>query len=92
MAEPGASTATTPENEYGRVKLRCRRGTRELDLMLIRFIDTQYLSLSMDEQTQFDQLLDQHDPVLTAWLFGQVQPGDNSLARLVDRIRQTFRH
>jgi len=92
MDGPDASTATTPENDYGRVKLRCRRGTRELDLMLNRFIDTQYLSLSIDEQSQFDQLLDQHDPVLTAWLFGQDQPGDYSLARLVDRIRQTFRH
>lgn len=92
MPESVFTTATAPDNEYGRVKLRCRRGTRELDLMLNRFVESEYLSLSTNEKDQFERLLDQQDPILITWLLGQDQPGDSNLARLVDSIRQAFRH
>lgn len=89
---PESSTTSQIENICGRVVLRCRRGTRELDLILARFINDHYRDLSPGERCQFDQLLNQQDPVLTTWLFGQAQPGDNDLARLVHRIRHTFKH
>ncbi len=92
MAESEVDDGAIEGSVCGRVVLRCRRGRRELDLMLTRFVEAHYSSLSAGEKRCFDRLLDQQDPVLAAWLFGQTRPDDGQLARLVCKIRQTFVH
>ncbi len=47
-----------------------RRGTREMDLILGRFADAAIASLTEDEQTQFERLLDLPDPDLYAAFTG----------------------
>jgi len=47
---------------------RCRRGTRELDLVLLGFFERHYDRLPAAEKTLFRQLLGEQDPVLSAWL------------------------
>ena len=72
------------------VRWRCRRGTRELDVLLGRFLDEAYASLDPADKECFSLLLDQKDPELYDWLTGRAIPEDSALAEMVQRIRTTI--
>jgi len=57
-----------------KLQWRCRRGTKELDLVLQRFLDEAYPALSEAEQDAFASLLEQQDPDLAAWIWGGEPP------------------
>jgi antitoxin CptB len=65
---------------------RCRRGTRELDLILSAFVNDHYHQLNGQERQLFDQLLESTDPELTDWLCLSAQPTDQGMATIVKRI------
>lgn len=67
---------------------KCRRGMLELDLIFTKFYQEQYPLLSVYEQKNFEQLLDELDPVLFSWIFGTEIPADSDLAKLVQRLKQ----
>jgi len=71
-----------------RLRWQCRRGMRELDLLLCDLVDRHYPKLSNQQRRDLERLLDYQDPVLLAWLMGQQQPTDPVLATLVTRIRR----
>jgi antitoxin CptB len=71
-----------------RLRWQCRRGMRELDLMLLRFVDQRYDQLSDAQQTRFEQLLQNQDQLLLAWLMGHQQATDPQLAVLIEQIRK----
>ncbi len=71
------------------LRWRCRRGMRELDLLVSRWLEESYSQASPDEQRQFRDLLEEPDPQLLAWLTGREVPEDPGLARLIDAIRGT---
>lgn len=66
---------------------RCRRGMRELDLMLLPFFESCYKTLSEQQQTDFAKLLEQTDQDLYQWLRGDVLPQESIFVDLVKRIR-----
>ena len=70
-----------------KLRWRCRRGTLELDLMLLRYLDTNFLAADSSEQNAFLQLLDQEDTELMRYLMGERLPQDQHLATLVSVIR-----
>ena len=74
-------------SELGRLRWRCRRGTRELDQLLQRYLDSQYASASATEKRAFETLLELPDPELLALLLGRTRADTDELARLVDQIR-----
>ncbi len=76
-------------NGRNRLRWRCRRGIRELDLLLQSFLDTRYEQLSQEDQRIFELLLDQDDPDLLAWLMGNRMPREEDMQRLVAKIRAT---
>lgn len=65
----------------------CRRGMLELDILLTRFLEHTYPSLSQPEKNDFEILLQTPDPQLLAWLMGEEQPQDETLSAIVHRIR-----
>ena len=71
-----------------RLRWRCRRGTREMDLILGRFLAV--VGDGPDEETRrgLDRLLNQSDQDLLDWITGRSAPPDAVLAVLVDRIRR----
>ena len=69
-----------------RLRWRCRRGTRELELVLLGFIERQFATLTAEEQRLLDALLDTQDPELSDWLLGGQTPKDHGMARIVARI------
>ena len=76
-----------PAAELGRLLWRCRRGMKELDLLLERFGRRSLPAASPRERRAFEGLLELPDPVLAGYLLGGVTPEDPQTAHLVMRIR-----
>jgi antitoxin CptB len=72
----------------GRLRWRCRRGMKELDVMLVRWLDGPGQGASSAETGHFDRLLDLPDPELAAYLLRGEPPTDPDLAALVAAIRR----
>ncbi len=76
-----------PAEEKSRVRWHCRRGMKELDVLLERFMITDYDYLSAAEHRGLCHLLDQIDPDLYAMIMGLKPPENDTEARLLKRIR-----
>lgn len=72
------------------VRWRCRRGMKELDVMLERFLGNGYESLAPAEKSAFAHLLDARDPDLFAWLSGTDTPEAPDLRHVVAVIRDNL--
>jgi antitoxin CptB len=71
-----------------RLLFRCwHRGTREMDLILGRFADSEIVELSDEELVQFEYLMDVPDPDLYAALTGNMPPSPEYANALFERIR-----
>ena len=57
-------------NELARLKWQCRRGTKELDLMLKQYLETGYLLADDEEKALFVELLKLEDDELTGGFDG----------------------
>lgn len=66
----------------------CRRGMKELDLPLRRYLDDVYDHAAPAEQDAFARLLDESDDSLWRYFYGDRVPDDAELAALVGAIRQ----
>jgi antitoxin CptB len=71
--------------DEGRLRWRCRRGMKELDLLLNRYLDERYAAAPAEEQVLFQGLLEVQDPVIYAYCLGSESPPEN-LAALIERI------
>ena len=69
-----------------RLRWRCRRGTREMDLLLLRFLEQEYPYLDTREQSLFGTLLDEADPDLYAWITGQSEPSNPDYLPIIGKI------
>ncbi len=69
-----------------RLRWRCRRGMRELDLLLMRYMDEVYPQASASEQAAFETLLSLQDPQIVALLSGRSRCDDAGLNALVERL------
>lgn len=59
---------------------------RELDQLLLRFLERDWPSASDAERGVFGRLLDCEDDTLWQWCMGQSRPADPELAALVDTL------
>ncbi len=76
----------TRENRIKRFKMRSwRRGTKEMDMVLGPFSDTELAALDMGDLDLYDTLLSENDHDLYQWVTGQVkmpEPYLNLLAKI----------
>lgn len=77
----------TEELELKRLRWRCRRGMRELDQLLSRYLDREWRLASEAERGVFLRLLETEDDKLWHWFMGHETPADVEIAQLVQRIR-----
>lgn len=70
-----------------RIKWLCRRGMKELDVLLERFFTAEFDGLSDSEQSAFHTLVQCEDPEIYYFLLGRTQPDDPAVAALVTRIQ-----
>jgi antitoxin CptB len=66
---------------------RCRRGMKELDVLLERYARRMLPAASRADRQLLDRLLDLQDPVLAGYFLAGVEPPDPPIAALVARIR-----
>lgn len=71
----------------GRLHWQCRRGMRELDLLLHGFLEQGYAALEEAERAAFAALLDCPDALLFEYLMGHLAPSERTMADVVRRIR-----
>jgi antitoxin CptB len=65
---------------------RCRRGMKELDLLLERYLELGYDAAPLSEQAAFAHLAACSDDDLKNWLLNGHLPEDATLAALVRNI------
>ena len=75
-----------------RLYWQCRRGMRELDLLLQGFLETGFDRLTETEQKAFEDLLGLPDQLLLAYLMGRQRPPQSALAHVVQQIRRHVAH
>ena len=73
--------------EYNRLAWQCRRGMRELDVLLNGFLARRYRALDSNGQRVFNTLLAYPDSVLLELLMGRMAPADRDIAGIVREIR-----
>ncbi len=73
-----------------RLQWRCRRGMRELDVVLEAFVTNVYDSLPQTEQQLFQTLIDSTDNDLYSWVTGRSEHPDHDCRALLNRIVETY--
>ncbi|QHG92554.1 succinate dehydrogenase assembly factor 2 [Coxiella endosymbiont of Amblyomma sculptum] len=73
-------------SESKKIKLKCRRGILELDIILNRFYKKKFQNLSAEEKKLFNQLLDESDSLLYDWLLGCKTSLNSRLQSLIEKI------
>ncbi len=72
---------------HGQLEWRCRRGTRELDLLLQAWLREAYDRSSLDDQIGFIELLEWQDDQLAPLLLGQAESANGRINTLAGKIR-----
>jgi antitoxin CptB len=74
------------DHELDKLRWRCRRGMRELDMLLLNYLNGSYVGAGNDEQRAFKQLLTIPDPEILALLTGRSVTDDEHLAHVIQRL------
>jgi antitoxin CptB len=70
-----------------RLRWRCRRGMKELDLLLVRYLEQEYPAAASADRAAFARILELQDPELFGYLVGRESPADAGLRNVLARIR-----
>jgi antitoxin CptB len=72
-----------------KLKWRCRRGMRELDVVLLRYLEEDYPQATESDRRAFAQLLELQDPDIFRYLVGQDPESAGALRNVINSIRRT---
>ena len=75
------------EEQMGKLRWRCRRGMKELDLLTLGYLERYYPSASAEDQQAFAELLEVQDPLLMSYVVGRQTPADPAMARVIGFMR-----
>ena len=75
------------EIEYKKLAWHSRRGMRELDLLLLPFVDGFLRDLSAEDQALYELLLAEEDQDLYNWLVLRTPAPNGSIEKIVNVIR-----
>ena len=76
--------------ELKRLRWQCRRGMREMDMLLERWLDRYFPSANSEQRRQFTQLLLTEDDLLWDWIMEKNLPDDPALLELLHQVRTAF--
>jgi antitoxin CptB len=75
-----------------RLRWRCRRGMRELDVLLLRYLDREFPAAAPSAQRAFERLLSAQDPEILDLLAGRLLADDVALNEVIQRLLAQSRH
>jgi antitoxin CptB len=73
--------------ELSRLRCQCRRGLKELDVMLATYLERYYAKAGEKEKQQFKVLLLLEDPVLALLLLSEEKGDSDEQDRLLQKLR-----
>ena len=73
--------------QRARARWLCRRGMKELDVLLTAFMESQYDGLTPQAREAFHAVLEMPDPDLWACLVNNASAGDAAMDHVLERIR-----
>ena len=73
--------------ELRRLRWKCRRGMRELDQLLARYLERKWRQSPEAERAVFLRLLETEDDRLWHWFMDHERADDAEIQTLVERIR-----
>ena len=77
-------------DEINRINWKCRRGMREIDLLLREFSLTSIKKLSSDDLSLFDEILNYDDQKLYDFIFKNESLGNKQHEDFINKNLKTF--
>jgi len=74
-------------SDMSRLRWRCRRGTKELDIVMNRYLAERYPTASAEEQASFSDLLDVEDPIIFDYLMDKTRSDDANQQALIEILK-----
>lgn len=74
------------DKNRARLEWRCRRGMRELDVLLMRYMERDFDTADVTERSAFEALLSLPDPEILDLLTGRRTAQDSRLQHVVERL------
>ena len=79
--------STAPGSVHlGKLRWHCRRGMKELDVLLERYLEEEYCGSPPELQEAFHRLLQAPDPEIYAWCMGGQAAPSAVMATLIGRL------
>ena len=76
----------TDSIELSKIRWRCRRGTKELDHLLLSYFETHYRAANESEKASFEEILSLQDPVLIAMFADPQCIQDKNIQQIIIQI------
>ena len=76
--------------ELSQLRWHCRRGVKELDVVLTNFLENHYLNSSREIQLAFKILLKIEDPTLMSLVLDHTQTDDPVQNFVLDKIKKPY--
>lgn len=84
--KPDPSIVDADAATFARLRWRSRRGMRELDQLLLGYLERRWPQAEPSERATFERLLACEDTALWRWFLGHERPDDAELDALVRHI------
>ena len=82
---------TKLENEMSKLRWYCRRGLKELDVVLSEYLAHHYPNADNTSQQAFKALLQLEDPELLSLVMGYHKSGDQAQCAVLEQMRSLFK-
>ena len=77
-------------NEINRIKWKCRRGMREIDLLLREFSKNSFKELGQEDLITFDEVLNYDDQTLFDFIFKNESLGNECHEAFINKHLKKF--
>jgi antitoxin CptB len=78
------------ENDISKLRWHCRRGVKELDVVLSGFLEKHYQNADEASQQAFVSLLKLEDPILMSLVMEQHHSEDEAQRIVLEQMRSLF--
>lgn len=74
-------------SELTRLRWRCRRGAKELDIVMNRYLEQKYETAEASQQQAFNELLAVEDPTIFDLLLERIEAQNDEQQKLLVTLR-----
>ena len=76
--------------ELSQLRWHCRRGVKELDVVLTNYLENHYLHSATDIQQAFKTLLKLEDPILMSLVMDHHKIDDTAQNHVLDKMKKPY--